>query len=152
MPLSLHTTAAVRSVLPLVAIAPPSLVTPTTYAINNNSHHSQPWPNFNLETGNWARSSNGPEVWHPDTSATHHFSPHLSNFSSYDPAKSSDLVHLADRSSQPVQNFGHGKIYSNNNSFHLNDIMHTLSINESFLSLDNNSYFVFFHFHFVVKD
>lgn len=106
-----HTQAAVvaGSMLPPVATTSPSLVTPFAYAVNNNSSQSRPWPDFNLETEHWVKSSNGPEIWHLDTSATHHFSPHFSQFSSHESAKSSDLVRLGKGSSQLVQNFGHGK-------------------------------------------
>lgn len=102
----------------------------------------------------------------PDTWATHHFSPNLNNFNQVEPNRGSESVYLGDvtdASSQLIHYLGTGIIKSSNSnskSFILKNLLHAhrslqfpshcFSFHK--FSLDNNYYFIFHPFNFVVKD
>lgn len=96
--------------------------------------------------------------WFPDSGVTHHITLDLSNFNQYGEYKGHDQLQVGNGQGLAIYNTGISSFSnSSHQKFNLKDILHVPSITKNLLSvqkfaLDNNVFFEFHPYHFLVKD
>ncbi|KAJ9545242.1 hypothetical protein OSB04_024949 [Centaurea solstitialis] len=100
-------------------------------------------------------SSNNP--WYPDTGANHHMTNDLHLFDSSSSYNGSDSVRIGDGSPIPIKHTGSSTICTPSGKFFLKHLLHVPLIAKNLLSVskfckDNNVFFQFHPYHFLVKD
>ncbi|GAA0149587.1 hypothetical protein LIER_08725 [Lithospermum erythrorhizon] len=101
--------------------------------------------------------SSGSSPWYPDTGATNHVTPNLSQLQFHDPYYGPDSVRVADGSGLSIKHVGTAKFISNSSNFQLNHILHVPNLSRNLLSIhrfcvDNNATFEFTDTDFIVND
>ena len=73
--------------------------------------------------------------WHPDTGATHHVTPDLSQLQLHEDYSGSDKLRVADGTGKPIKHVGSSTFMSDRRPIHLNHILHVPSMTKSLLSV-----------------
>ncbi|XP_019244363.1 PREDICTED: uncharacterized protein LOC109224230 [Nicotiana attenuata] len=97
------------------------------------------------------------QQWFPDTGATHHITPDLTLFYQIEDYKGPDQVHVGNGNGIPIHHTGNAILPSPFRLIRLNNILHVPAITKRLLSVqrfarDNNVFFAFHPYHFVMKD
>jgi hypothetical protein len=96
--------------------------------------------------------------WYPDTGATNHVTIDLANLSlQFDHYTGADQLHVGNGEGLPINQIGTFKLSFLHTTFLLKHLLHVLRIKKNLLSVsqftrDNNVYFEFHSFFFVIRD
>ena len=95
--------------------------------------------------------------WYPDSGATHHVTPDLSQLHIHEDYAGSDRMRVADVAGIPIKHVGSSTVFANSRTFQLNHILHVPAMTKNLLSVrrfcaDNNAKFEFTASGFTVKD
>ncbi|GAA0166894.1 hypothetical protein LIER_40268 [Lithospermum erythrorhizon] len=126
----------------------------STMHLANSCPHRSSNPQANYTVPRYIDSSQGSV---PDTGASHHIAPDLASFNTSEPYNGSDRLQVASGKLLNIAHIGTSVLNSSSRSLALNNILHVPHSKKHLLSvqkfcLDNNVYFEFFPFHFVIKD
>jgi histone deacetylase 1/2 len=96
-------------------------------------------------------------TWYTDTAATDHFTNDLAKLSVYEPYNGKDQLQTANGSGMRIKHIGHSIIPSSSHPLHLKNILHVPDITHNLLPVkkfthDNNIFFEFHPWYFLVKD
>nr|GEU29282.1 integrase, catalytic core [Tanacetum cinerariifolium] len=104
-----------------------------------------------------AQSSNAFANWHSDTRANSHVTPDLEAMDNSKAYYGDDVLHVGNDKGIPILHIDSSKVYSLQKTFSLKKILHVPEISHNLLSVqkfchDNDIFFEFHTFYFVVKD
>jgi hypothetical protein len=95
--------------------------------------------------------------WYTDTGATDHITNDLDRLAVHDKYHGKDQIQTVGGAGMPIQHVGHSLIKTPIHALHLHNILHAPQATKHLLSVhrftrDNNVFFEFHPFHFLVKD
>lgn len=95
--------------------------------------------------------------WYPDSGATCHITPDLSNLSIHTDYGGNDMVKVGNGTGLPIQHIGHSTLNTYSSPLQLHDVLLVPSITKNFQSInrltkDNNVFFEFHPHRFSIKD